>query len=156
MISGATGAIAVVIVALAISRAWIYICNRCVSRNNSDFSGFIQVRKADAHSSTSRNLWFCKWISNNYFMSQLNQFKDASGNWLTGQSLYILVGLLLTMLIISTQAYKSYPCFINCNFGCFWIVVGFGIDTKTVGDIASIQGGFPPFTYPIYHSIWKP
>jgi SulP family sulfate permease len=30
----------------------------------------------------------------------LNQFKDASGNWLTGQSLYILVGLLLTMLII--------------------------------------------------------
>jgi SulP family sulfate permease len=34
-------------------------------------------------------------------MSQLNQFKDASGNWLTGQSLYILVGLvLLTMLII--------------------------------------------------------
>jgi SulP family sulfate permease len=35
------------------------------------------------------------------FMSQLNQFKDASGNWLTGQSLYILVGLvLLTMLII--------------------------------------------------------
>jgi SulP family sulfate permease len=33
-------------------------------------------------------------------MSQLNQFKDASGNWLTGQSLYILVGLVLTMLII--------------------------------------------------------
>jgi SulP family sulfate permease len=33
-------------------------------------------------------------------------------------------------------------------------VVGFGIDTKTVGD-ASIQGGFPPF-HPIYHSIWKP
>jgi SulP family sulfate permease len=56
-----------------------------------------------------------------YFMSQLNQFKDASGNWLTGQSLYILVGLvLLTMLIIwSYQAYKSYPCFINCNFAVF-------------------------------------
>jgi SulP family sulfate permease len=91
-------------------------------------------------------------------MSQLNQFKDASGNWLTGQSLYILVGLvLLTMLIIwGYKAYKSYPCFINCNFGCFGIVVGFGIDTKTVGDIASIQGGFPPFHIPIYHSIWKP
>jgi hypothetical protein len=47
MISGATGAIAVVI-SLAISLCRIYICNRCVSRNNSDFSGFIQVRKTDA------------------------------------------------------------------------------------------------------------
>jgi SulP family sulfate permease len=37
----------------------------------------------------------------------------------------------------------------------FLVVVGFGIDTKTVGDIASIQGGFPPYI-PIYHSIWKP
>jgi MFS superfamily sulfate permease-like transporter len=52
------------------------------------------------------------------------------------------------MLIIwATQTYKSYPCFINCNFAVFGIVVGFGIDTKTVGDIASIQGGFHPFTY---------
>jgi SulP family sulfate permease len=44
-------------------------------------------------------------------MSQLNQFKDASGNWLTGQSLYILVGLvLLTMLIIwGYKAYKAIP-----------------------------------------------
>jgi hypothetical protein len=41
-------AIAVVIVALAISHGPEYICNRCVSRNNSDFKGFIQVRKADA------------------------------------------------------------------------------------------------------------
>jgi SulP family sulfate permease len=30
----------------------------------------------------------------------------------------------------------------------FGIVLGFGIDTKTVGDIASIQGGFPPFHLP--------
>jgi len=30
----------------------------------------------------------------------------------------------------------------------FGVVVGFGIDTKTVGDMASIQGGFPPFHIP--------
>ncbi len=28
------------------------------------------------------------------------------------------------------------------------LVIGFGINTKTVGDIASIQGGFPPFHIP--------
>src|SRR5690606_17419970 len=30
----------------------------------------------------------------------------------------------------------------------FLIVIGFQIDTKTVGDIASIKGGFPPFHIP--------
>ena len=30
----------------------------------------------------------------------------------------------------------------------FLLVTAFGVDTKTVGDIASIQGGFPPFHIP--------
>lgn len=30
----------------------------------------------------------------------------------------------------------------------FGLVTSLGIDTKTVGDIASIQGGFPPFHIP--------
>jgi SulP family sulfate permease len=44
-------------------------------------------------------------------MSQLNQFKDASGNWLTGQSLYILVGLVLLICLSSgdTQTQKAIP-----------------------------------------------
>src|SRR5690606_28221957 len=31
----------------------------------------------------------------------------------------------------------------------FGIVLGLGIDTKTVGDIAGIQGGFPSFHIPV-------
>jgi SulP family sulfate permease len=110
------------------------------SRNNSDFSGFIQVRKADAHSSIILIYGFVNGLAIIIFMSQLNQFKDASGNWLTGQSLYILVGLVTNYVIIwgVTQTQKL-SCFINRNFGCFGIVFGFGIDTKTVGDIASIR-----------------
>ena len=34
-------------------------------------------------------------------------------------------------------------------FVVFIVVLGFGIDTRTVGDIASIQGGFPPFHIPM-------
>lgn len=84
-------------------------------------------------------------------MSQLNQFKDASGNWLTGQPLYIILGLvLLTMLIIwgLPKLTKVIPASLVAILTIFGIVVGFGIDTKTVGDIASIQGGFPPFHIP--------
>jgi SulP family sulfate permease len=51
MISGAT--IAVVIVALAISHGPEYIFATVVLAGIIHFSGFIQVRKADAHSSTS-------------------------------------------------------------------------------------------------------
>lgn len=81
------------------------------------------------------------------FMSQLNQFKDSSGSWLQGNPLYILLGLvLLTMGIIFglpkiTKAIPASLAFILIIFG---IVTFFGIETKTVGDMASIEGGFPP------------
>jgi SulP family sulfate permease len=82
-------------------------------------------------------------------MSQLNQFKDASGNWLTGQSLYLVGLVLLTMLIIWGCKLTKYPCFINCNFGCFGIVVGFGIDTRRLVILLLFKVVFHPFTYPI-------
>ena len=37
----------------------------------------------------------------------------------------------------------------------FALVLIFGIDTKTVGDIASIQGGFPPFHIPEIPFTWE-
>jgi SulP family sulfate permease len=85
------------------------------------------------------------------FMSQLEQFKDVSGAWLTGTSLYILLGLVaLTMLIIwgLPKLTKVIPASLTAILVIFGIVWGFGIDTKTVGDMASIQGGFPPFHIP--------
>src|SRR5690606_6290364 len=43
---------------------------------------------------------------------------------------------------------KAFPASLAAVLVVFGIVVFFGIDTKTVGDIASIQGGFPPFHIP--------
>ena len=84
-------------------------------------------------------------------MSQLDQFKDVSGNWMTGGSLYVLSGLvLLTMLIIwgMPKLTKVIPASLTAILVVFSLVIFFDIDTKTVGDIASIQGGFPPFHLP--------
>src|SRR5690606_7033518 len=70
---------------------------------------------------------------------------------LTGQTLYIILGLvLLTMLIIwgLPKLTKAFPASLAAILVVFGIVAIFGIDTKTVGDIASIQGGFPPFHIP--------
>jgi SulP family sulfate permease len=85
------------------------------------------------------------------FMSQLDQFKDITGNWLVGTELYILLGLVgATMLIIwgLPKISKAIPSSLVAILAIFGIVVGFDIDTRTVGDIASIQGGFPPFHIP--------
>lgn len=84
-------------------------------------------------------------------MSQLDQFKAADGSWLTGEPLYLLVGLVaLTMLIIwgLPKISKAIPASLVAILSVFGIVVAFGIETKTVGDIASISGGFPPFHIP--------
>jgi len=152
MISGATGAVAVVIVALAISHGPEYIFATVV------LAGIIQVLAGVFKLGKLIRLvphpvifGFVNGLAIIIFMSQLNQFKDTSGNWLTGQALYILLALvLLTMLIIwgLPKLTKVIPASLVAILLVSGIVLGFGIDTKTVGDIASIQGGFPPFHIP--------
>lgn len=152
MISGATGAVAVVIVALAISHGPEYVFATVVLAGIIQMlAGFLRLGKLMRLVPHPVIFGFVNGLAVIIFMSQLDQFKDATGNWLTGQSLYIILGLvLLTMLIIwgLPKLTKAIPASLVAILAVFGIVVGFGIDTKTVGDIASIQGGFPPFHIP--------
>ncbi len=152
MISGATGAVAVVIVALAKSHGVEYIFATVV------LAGIIQVAAGALRLGKLMRLvphpvifGFVNGLAIIIFMSQLDQFKDSSGNWLTGPTLYILLALVfVTMLIIwgMPKLTKVVPAALTAILIVFGIVTYFGIDTKTVGDIASIQGGFPPFHIP--------
>ena len=84
-------------------------------------------------------------------MSQLAQFKDPTGAWLTGSEIFIFLGfVLLTMVIIwgLPKITKAVPASLMAILSVFGIVAAFGIETRTVGDIASIAGGFPPFHIP--------
>ncbi len=152
MISGATGAIAVVIAVLAKSHGVEYIFATVV------LAGLIQVAAGLLRLGKLMRLvphpvifGFVNGLAIIIFMSQLDQFKDAEGAWLTGSSLLILLGLVvLTMLIIwgIPKLTKAIPSALVAIFTVFAIVTYFGLDTKTVGDMASIQGGFPPFHLP--------
>ncbi|NNF75267.1 MAG: SulP family inorganic anion transporter [Flavobacteriaceae bacterium] len=153
MISGATGAVAVVIAGLAISHGPEYVFAAVV------LAGIIQILAGVFRLGKLMRLvphpvifGFVNGLAIIIFMSQLDQFKDVSGNWLTGEALYILLGLVfLTMLIIwgLPKLTKAIPSSLVAILVVFGIVIGFGIDTKSVGDIASIQGGFPPFHIPV-------
>ena len=152
MISGATGAVAVVIVSLAISHGKEYVF-AAVSLAGiiQALAGFFKLGKLMRLVPHPVIFGFVNGLAIIIFMSQLEQFKDVSGAWLNGTSLYILLGLVaLTMLIIwgLPKLTKVIPASLTAILVIFGIVWGFDIDTKTVGDMASIQGGFPPFHIP--------
>lgn len=152
MISGATGAIAVVIVALAKSHGVEYVFATVILAGMIQMAaGFLKLGKLIRLVPHPVIFGFVNGLAIIIFMSQLDQFKDASGSWLTGSTLYVLLGLvLLTMFIIwgLPKLTKAVPASLAAIAVVFGVVVFFGIDTKTVGDIASIQGGFPPFHIP--------
>ncbi len=157
MISGATGAVAVVIVALAISHGVEYVFATVILAGIIQvLAGVLRLGKLIRLVPHSVIFGFVNGLAIIIFMSQLDQFKtvNAAGEliWLTGNSLYILLGLvLLTMLIIwgLPKLTKVVPASLVAILVVFGLVVFLGIDTKTVGDIASINGGFPPFHIPV-------
>lgn len=159
MISGATGAIAVVIIALAQSHGVEYVFAAVILAGVIQMlAGFLKLGKLIRLVPHPVIFGFVNGLAIIIFMSQLDQFKDPSGNWLTGQALYILLGLvILTMVIIwgLPKITKAVPATLAAILVVFGIVVFFGIDTKTVGDIASIEGGFPPFHIPQVSFTWE-
>ncbi|MEO6228758.1 MAG: SulP family inorganic anion transporter, partial [Ferruginibacter sp.] len=89
------------------------------------------------------------------FMAQLAQLKttDAAGatHWLSGSPLWIMLGfIVLTMAIIHffPKLTKVVPSSLAAIVVVSAIIIGFGIETRSVGDIASIAGGLPEFHLP--------
>lgn len=152
MISGATGAVAVVIVALVQSHGVEYVFATVILAGLIQLvAGLLKMGKLIRLVPQPVIYGFVNGLAIIIFMSQLAQFKAPSGEWLSGQPLYMLLGLVaLTMGIIwgLPKLTKVVPASLTAILAVFGLVTLFGIDTRTVGDIASIQGGFPPFHIP--------
>lgn len=151
MISGATGAIAVVIISLAKSHGVEYIFAAVILGGVIQMAaGFLRLGKFIRLVPHPVMFGFVNGLAIVIFLAQLDQFKMGD-DWLTGSALYWMLGLvLLTMLIIwgLPKLTKVIPASLTAILVVAAITIGFQIDTKTVGDIASIQGGFPPFHIP--------
>ena len=152
MISGATGAVAVVLVTLAMSHGPEYIFATVVLAGILQISaGVLRLGKLMRLVPHPVIFGFVNGLAIIIFTSQLAQFKDDSGNWLSGTPMLVFMGLvLLAMAIIwlMPKLTKVVPASLTAILLIFGLVVGLDIDTKTVGDMASIQGGFPPFHIP--------
>lgn len=88
------------------------------------------------------------------FLSQLEQFKTVVNGeqvWLAGSPLLImggLVALTIAIVVIFPKVTRAVPPSLVAIIVVSLIVLGFGIETRTVRDIASVSGGFPPFHVP--------
>lgn len=159
MISGATGAVAVVIVSLAKDYGVEYVFAAVILAGILQMAaGLLRLGKLMRLVPHPVIFGFVNGLAIIIFLSQLNQFKGPGGDWLTGNTLYVLLGLVaLTMLIIwgLPRLTKAVPASLTAILVVFGLVSWLGIDTKTVGDIASIKGGFPPFHLPVVPWRWE-
>ena len=163
MISGATGAVAVVIVALVKTHGQEYIFATVVLAGLIQMlAGVLKLGKFIRLVPQSVMYGFVNGLAIVIFMAQLAQFQtvDADGvtHWLTGNSLYTMLGfVLLTMFIIwgLPKLTKAIPSSLVAILVVSAIIIGVGIDTKTVGDIAPITGSFPPFHIPEVPFTWE-
>ena len=168
MISGATGALAVVMVALVADHGVEYLFAAVVLMGFIQIgAGLLKLGKFIRMVPHPVMLGFVNGLAIVIFLAQLGQFGVAGDPgwldgtfmqdsildvaWLEGQQLYMLTGLvLITMSIIHflPRLTTAIPSSLVAILFVSLIVFGLDLDTRVVGDIASIKGGFPTFHIP--------
>ena len=169
MISGATGALAVVMVSL-------------VAQAERDFgtgmgpqylfatvvlmgiiqvgAGVLKLGKFIRIVPYPVMLGFVNGLAIVIFLAQIPQLQEATpggkwgwteGTWLAGNELYIMLGLIAATMFIThflPKITKAIPSALAGILVVSLIVIGLDLETKTVGDLASIAGGLPTFAVP--------
>jgi SulP family sulfate permease len=156
MISGATGALAVVMVSLVMDHGAQYLFATVVLMGVLQLlAGVFKLGKFIRMVPQPVMLGFVNGLAIVIGISQLSQFKtvNAIGQsvWITGNTLYYSIGfVLLTMLIIwlLPKITKAVPATLAAILATSILVLVLKIDIPSVGDLASVKGGLPTFSIP--------
>lgn len=156
MISGATGAMAVVMVALVAEHGVQYLFAAVVLCGLIQIlAGLLKLGKFIRLVPQPVMLGFVNGLAIVIFLSQLEQFKfvnDAGQkNWLESNAMMIMLALVaITMAIMHflPKLTKAVPSALVAIVAITLAVVFLGLDTRTVGDVADIAGGLPTFSIP--------
>ena len=156
MISGATGALAVVMVSLVMDHGAEYLFATVVLMGILQFiAGALKLGKFIRMVPESVMLGFVNGLAIVIGLAQLSQFKtmDEFGNlvWISGDVLtYSIVFILLTMFVIwfLPKITKFIPSTLAAILLTTVLVIALKIDIPSVGDLASVKGGLPDFSIP--------
>ncbi|MCF6362834.1 MAG: SulP family inorganic anion transporter [Gammaproteobacteria bacterium] len=163
MISGATGALAVVMVALVADHGVEYLFATVVLMGIIQIgAGVLRLGKFIRMVPYPVMLGFVNGLAIVIFLAQMQSFQITGENgvsqWMQGGALWIMLGLVaLTMAIIRylPKLTNAVPSSLAAIVVVSLMVIGLGLDTKTVGDIASIAGGLPEFHIPMVPLNWE-
>ncbi|GLT08085.1 sodium-independent anion transporter [Sulfitobacter porphyrae] len=168
MISGATGALAVVMVALVAQHGVEYLFATVVLMGLIQiFAGVMQWGKFIRLVPHPVMLGFVNGLAIVIFLAQMSQFKVpgtmvdtghgmGGGEWLSGQPLYLMLALVAaTMAIIwvTPRVTRLIPAPLAGIGVIAVVVIATGMNVPRVGDLASIEGGFPSFHLPFGDGI---
>ena len=157
MISGATGALAVVMVGLVVNHGVEYLFATVILMGLFQlFFALFRLGKFIRMVPYPVMLGFVNGLAIVIFLAQFNHFKitDESGisQWMSGVALYTMMGLtLLTALLIYVipKVTKIIPAPLGAIGIVSFITIFFNLDTKTVADLGAIGGNLPIFQIPV-------
>ncbi|MCX2742111.1 SulP family inorganic anion transporter [Pontibacter sp. M82] len=155
MVSGGAGATAVVLIALMQSHGLEYVFAAVALAGILQILvGLFKLGKFIRLVPQPVMYGFVNGLAVIIFMSQLDQFKAMENGelaWLSGTALWTMLGLValtIAIIIFFPRITKAVPPSLVAIIVVFSLVLGFGIDTKIVRDIAAVSGGLPPFHIP--------
>ncbi|MEL7465738.1 MAG: SulP family inorganic anion transporter [Pseudomonadota bacterium] len=157
MISGATGALAVVMVSLVAVHGVEYLFATVVLMGIIQVAaGILRLGKFIRLVPHPVMLGFVNGLAIVIMLAQLGQFQVTaeSGDkvWMTGTPLMVMLALVaLTMAIIwlLPRVTNAFPAPLAGILVVAAVVIGLGLDSPRVGDLASIEGGLPLFHIPM-------
>ena len=156
MISGATGALAVVMVSLVSQHGVEYLFATVVLMGILQLiAGFLRWGKFIRMVPHPVMLGFVNGLAIVIGLAQLEQFKTISESgektWVSGGELFTTLGLVsLTMALIwfTPRLTKIIPAPLAAIAGISLLVIFFDLDVTRVGDLASLSGQWPQFAIP--------
>ena len=163
MISGATGAMAVVMVSLVAVHGVEYLFAAVVLTGLLQMlAGVLRLGKYIRIVPYPVMLGFVNGLAIVIFLAQLQSFYISSPEGvpelMQGSTMWIflaLIGVTMAIIIYLPKLTGAFPASLAAILVVSAISVGFGLDTKTVGDLASIEGGFPQFHFPSVPLSWE-
>ncbi len=157
MISGATGAMAVVVATLIIQYGVKYLFATIVLTGIFEvLVGLFRLGKLIRVLPKSVMVGFVNGLAIVIFIAQLEQFKVVEGGsvyWLTGYPLSLMIGLIVIAMGIThflPRFTKKVPAALIAIIFVTAIVQVFGLDTRLVSDMMgkeTVTAGFPSFAW---------
>ena len=156
MISGATGALAVVMVSLVTQHGVEYLFATVVLMGLLQLiAGALRWGKFIRMVPYPVMLGFVNGLAIVIGLAQLEQFKLTSQGggsvWMSGMALYITLGLVfatMALIWLAPRMTRIVPAPLLAIGVVTAVVLGFDIDVPRVGDLASLAGGLPTFSLP--------